>query len=529
MKKLQTLCLFILLFLGGFQEMNAQQQDTAYEIKKAELIVQLWSKYGQSLTQLVVNTADRLGDEEFIAYARSISGNGAINWYANELRKAQKLKTSVDFKREKEAKYEKTDMFSIYKNIKTVFEEWNHKGEFEKHADYEERLLNKSQNAFTQICIEQIKRKIDDYNDYNDLNKELQIYNADNEFFTVKFRINSIEWQSKINVPISDAENFKNKWSGLQLVINDYDWCFVENALCPTLITLTDKSSKYQFTLPLQNKVGITYSFDDFGIDNPFLNGFIFKYFDAKTIELKISREKFVKDSLETVSYNDKLEKTFKDYNSQLLVNPYNIEKNVISEYQKILKGEDKEENYKSSLNSLSLDYEGIKKEFEMAFSRAYSNSSQFFPTKEEFEQFYVQGEETLQTEITKRKEKKEEEEILNYLKVNSKFVESLDFKQAKKESVGSAIGRGLLYATLNSNISAKDYTDENKAREDILSLINESSNKSYFILVLDFVFATNKVLNKEWTKNGQYFSNKAELYLAFISGDYKQKLKNKK
>ena len=156
----------------------------------------------------------------------------------NDLKQAQKLKSTVDFQREKlveQAEYEKTDEGAIQKSIRITFEKWSLKGEFEKQADYEERLRNQSQYTFTQTCTEQIFSKVQSIITKSII-KELQPYNADNEYFEVEFKINGIEWKSNINVPIKNAEIFKKNWSGMKPKFSKYDWCFVNKTLCPTII-----------------------------------------------------------------------------------------------------------------------------------------------------------------------------------------------------------------------------------------------------------------------------------------------------
>jgi len=59
--------------------------------------------------------------------------------------------------------------------------------------------------------------------------------------------------------------------------------------------------------------------------------------------------------------------------------------------------------------------------------------------------------------------------------------------------------------------------------------VINECKNKSYYPQVMDLVIETNKGLNKEWSKNGQYFQSKTEFYEVFLSDNYKQIVKEKK
>jgi hypothetical protein len=147
-----------------------------------------------------------------------------------ELKAAEKLRGPADIQKEKERKkkaeqakkeqelqaaqeaYERTDVGTIRKNIKSAFEEWSTKGEFEKQADYDERLKSQSVNKFTQISIEQIK-KISKY-----LYKYLFPYSPEKEHFTVKFRIGEgVEWQSEVNIPVAAAENFKKNFSDFYL------------------------------------------------------------------------------------------------------------------------------------------------------------------------------------------------------------------------------------------------------------------------------------------------------------------------
>lgn len=228
MKKLQPLFLFTMLLFIGFSGVAQQNQKTVYQKKNIE--------------------------------------------------REKKIK-------EQQEVYERTDAGSIKKSIKESFDEWNQKGEFEKVADYDLRLKNKSQEAFLQICTEQIKNRVGSFNS-DDLEKELSIYDSEKELFTVTFKRKGVKWQNVLKIPIADAANFKSKWSDLECKIDDFDWCFVENSLCPTLITLIDKedNSKYKLPLLLNNQFEITFSFDEFGIANQYLKEFVFKYSNAKSI-----------------------------------------------------------------------------------------------------------------------------------------------------------------------------------------------------------------------------------------------------
>jgi hypothetical protein len=228
----------------------------------------------------------------------------------NEYKAAEKLKNATDFRLEKEAKERAGVASTIRSNIKLAFEEWNLKGEFEKESDFAERLRNNSQTVFDSICISNISIAIGMFlsDKYKHIwEKELSLYNSEKEFFTVLFKINDksnfVSWQNSINIPIAQAENFKNNFSNLRMKIGDYDWCYIKKNLCPTALTLYRKDGygddakiieSYKLPVNLPNQTEISVPFDELGIANPYLKGYVFKYSTAKAI----AREKFVTDSI---------------------------------------------------------------------------------------------------------------------------------------------------------------------------------------------------------------------------------------
>lgn len=312
MNKLKSFCLLVLLITSSFSALLAQStQPTPYQKKQLELskkYFQIFYGYRMTMADEVFYEQLAQGEDaqEFLlamgilSYAMSNSEaqvKKVLTQMKNEYAAAEKLKNATDIRLEKEAKvrkeqaekerkllaeqeaYAKTDVGSIQKNIKSEFEKWNQKGEFEKEIDYAERLRSQSRTAFDGLCLEEIKSKIKGFNFYY-WTKELSTYDSENEFFTVLFKTNGVEWQGKINIPISQAEKFKSNWSNLRMKIDDYDWRFVENSLCPTLIVLENEreNSNYEFPLTAQNQSEILYYFDDLEIDNSYLEGHIFKF-----------------------------------------------------------------------------------------------------------------------------------------------------------------------------------------------------------------------------------------------------------
>lgn len=543
MKIIKNSLLSIIIFL--FFNSSYSQQKTVYEKKVGEINLSFLKKLGVSQTQ--ISRAKEMGSIEgmfmglgIMEKLSTMQGLVLMEQYNNELKKAENLKTEVDFKKDKIKKnkeialqkaieqkkileeYNYSDYSIISKNIKSEFESWTKKDEFEKEADYVNRLQIKSQNVFEEICLKQINEKINNFNvDYN-LRKELSTYNSEGEYFMINFKINNVEWQNKINIPISKAENFKNNWSNLKFKVDDYDWCFVENSLSPTLVTIeeNEKKSKYEFPLSVKNQSEIIYSSDNMEVINPYLKGYVFKYSNAKAITGQLEKEKQRLDSLELAHYNQKLDSILNDYNYQLLKNPHNNKQRIMGNYEKVISTDNSKYDFSRSVSSMKYNFEQQNMNFEYEFEKEYRENGKLFANKDEFDNIYNQGITIYTVEATKRK-------ALNILEANTTFIESMDFQKDKRESVGSALARGLLANVNNGgNISAIDYTNENKTRHTILSLINNNEGKPYYPQIMDFVIETNKSLNKEWAKNGRFFENKQVFYKAYLSEDYKVILK---
>lgn len=538
MKKLQIVCVLIMLLSISFNVGHAQQRQTAYEKKKDELIVIVWAKFGQDGARYVSSFSDKTDQEVYksvegidaaaLLLGRYTIGMQSMKWYATELKQLESLKTNVDLKREIERAnyiktqqeqelYEKTDIGAMKKDIKLAFEQWNKKGEFEKESDYAIRLKRQSQNAFDSICTDKIKDKIKDKDSYY-WKKELSPYNSEREYFTASFRINDLTWQSNINVPITNAQSFKNDWSDLKFKVDDYDWCIVNNNLCPILVTLGtyNEKSNYKFPVSLQNQSEILYVYDELKIVNPYLSGYTYKYSNAKAIAEQQISEKNRLDSLELVTFNQRLDSVFNGYNSQLLQNSHNVDRILLKGYNKITNGEDRANSFNRSVSFMKYELENLKNSIEYQRRNEYSeNGSYVFTNESEFESFYIKGKDIYKSEVEKRK-------VLSRLTVYSKTIETIDFQKEAKENIGSAI--------LSSYTgSYTNYEETNKMRRDILNTIKSNQNKPYYSQIIDFVVETNKDLNKEWTKNGQYFESKVEFYNAFITADYKLILKNNK
>lgn len=576
-------CCFILLFLTEFTMLSAQNiQPTPYQKKQLELSKKYFEiLYGYKMSMLDEVFYDELAQgkdvQEFLLalglmnYSSNHSEaqlNRLLSQMEADFNQAKTLISATDLRLEREAKrraeqaaFDKTEVGTLYKKIKSDFEVWNNKGEFEMEIDYALRLQNKSQTVFDSICFNQIKLGIENVKSMY-WQKELSTYNTEGEYFPVALKINGVKWQSKLKVSISKAENLKNAWPDFNFIVDDKDWCYLNNSLSPTIVNAhnRDINSQYKFTLPKTNQSEILVLFDKLGITNTYLSGYVFNYatFLAKNTEIHKENQRL--DSLEIVIYNQKIDSIFQSYNVQLLNNPYNTTRKQMIKFDKIDQAtEDREEKYNNNLESIKLEYERINNGFErelkskypseyckiyyslnldkkteaekkylecrcsysqrlkfdLAFIEgilnycncrkdAYQKSGSLFYNEAEFDSFYDQGDDVLNKEVHARILKQEENTAINKIMTNVSEIKKLNFKDAK-----SLISK--------EELSSYYYKD-----------IDSYKDKPYFAKIIDVLIQNNKDLNKEWEKKGEMFLNQVEFYHAYTSGEYKQILKQK-
>jgi hypothetical protein len=270
----------------------------------------------------------------------------------------------------------------------------------------------------------------------------------------------------------------------------------------------------------LKNRSEITFSFDDLKVNNPHLKGFVFKYSEAKAIEAKIMREKFVQDSLEIVSYNNKLESAFQEYNRQLLQNPYNLTKKVLPDYQKITGKESRESNFNKGVSSMKSNFENLNNDFSREYENAYRKYGNLFANKDEFDSFY-RRDAISEEEIITRKFKRFASLITNmnlrntfedYTRSRGAITPSPPYKDLLTEAIENPNDP---YFSLGTVQIIKDY---------------KQANTSYYDKLIDVLVDTNKELNGLWNTDGMFFKNKVDFFEAYITKDYSKIVKaNKK
>lgn len=338
---MKKIFILILCFatLNGFSQ---SQPKTAYEKRKEELAIQLLKQLG--VTQAEINRAkdkDMGGIESlfmvgnFLKRLNTMEGLVAMERFNTAVKKAESLKTEVDFRREREKKaleeknrqialdkakekerleeaerlekrqkeeaqekeqqrqeeireearrkqekYERSDFVEIKNEIKNKFSKWLEKGEFEKTEDYQNRIKNSAQETFENITLKVITSSIKRRDNRYSFNPDLSKYDADNESFTISLNINGNSLSDVVKVPIKEAASFKENFNQYKVSTKEKNWCFVDNYLYPSTVffTLAENNTSFEFKLPLKDKSLISFSTQDLGLNQVEVKDIYFNY-----------------------------------------------------------------------------------------------------------------------------------------------------------------------------------------------------------------------------------------------------------
>ena len=105
-------------------------------------------------------------------------------------------------------------------------------------------------------------------------------------------------------------------------------------------------------------------------------------------------------------------------------------------------------------------------------------------------------------------------------------FLDDVKLRQSLKADIQEI-------ASMLSGLKAPKFKDGLTGKnEDIIQLLKKvqyHKGKYYYNEVVDMMFAADAAMTKEWEKNGSLFSSRNEFYEAYVSGEYKNVLKEKK
>lgn len=388
----KSLFKFLLIFFifPCFINLVFAQTKTPYEKKKQALTLQFLSNLG--VNQATIKKYTATGDAAGLLYMTTISsklqtekGMQAYFKFVNDLKKAESLKTATDFKREAQQKaaklakeqaaekeserlriYENSDYRKIGDEIKNQFEGWAQKGEFEKTADYENRIVTEGSRRFDTICFNVVKSRIDPYcykikgNDPRENSIEIlpQKYDADKEvyFFSVSKKYSSSgEQTGTLMIPVSKAKDFKYSFHRYGKVVNPKDWVFTNYNLIPTKITVftgpsednpTEQSEQYVMNVFCSDAQDVVFSTSALKISIPKLApcSYNFTRQAPEVIEAALQKEidSAVKSLVDKAEKDERFQgKTRKDISNEDLFQYYIYNKKKIQYYKEALRLKD--------------------------------------------------------------------------------------------------------------------------------------------------------------------------------------------
>jgi len=380
MQKLITSLLVIAALLLT-NDLSAQTK-TPYQKKTELLSLQFFKDLG--VDPATIKKYSEAGDIGALFLLGNISqklqtekGMLAFFRYKQNLQNAEKLKNATDFKRdaakkltekkkseielikqqeglkksqlaekeeEREISYQNSDFVVIGNSIKTQFENWAKRGEFEKTIDYDSRIANESSIQFENTSFNKLnawtspylKENMNSNSNRKWLNINLKNYDADKELYYLEVLNGYRDEQALIGtVKLSPAEAvaFKNNFRYYQPVVEVNDWILSNYNLRPSKVSLflsrniseIDQSIPYVVNFDIKDETPIIYSTSELKIDIPNLTSTSFNYTtQASEMVERLNRKQLEKETEDQVQLDEKkkleLEERFKS-----LVNSINF------------------------------------------------------------------------------------------------------------------------------------------------------------------------------------------------------------
>ena len=332
MLKQKTNSYFLLIFLLVLNIGYAQQK-TAYQKKVESLNIKLAQDLGAP--QLVKKYDGTGGFGSFLAMGElseklnTEKGLLLLLKYNQDLKNAEKLKTPEEKKRDIDKKereiyllkikeqqqkdreekkikedeirfqeekilkeYYWSDYNQLSKNIKTDFEKWLEKSEFEKKENYQNRIVKAGSKAFDSICknqiTEYIKQKTGFYNSPTRVISEVGEYDPENEFFNIKIKSQKNDGiydffilNDTLKVETSKAKNLPIYTDIISY--NEYryisEWCFIENMLFPKKISIISSKNLHKLLINSSKNIkNFNFTTKELDIKNDYISDIVFDY-----------------------------------------------------------------------------------------------------------------------------------------------------------------------------------------------------------------------------------------------------------
>ncbi|GHT81266.1 hypothetical protein FACS189467_5020 [Bacteroidia bacterium] len=511
-------------------------------------------------------------------------------WFLAELKKAEALKTNVDRTREKQREAEQakraaenkkkqkeeelqeelqkqqklfaqSDKGRIQKRIQELFAKWMQKSEYETQNAYDERLQSKSQEEFLRVCSEVVREIIDRKSYEQNFETRSLVYNADAEQFTITFKIGSNEKKGYINVTVDKAPAFKENWR-TERVKNYYDWVFVGNELYPAVVNLrnkTDENYSFNFSWDKQNEVIITY--DDLGINNPYSKGSAYKLSDAKELALQeeAKQKEFARQEQERQKefarqkqerqkvidmYNNKLDSTYREYNSVVLKNPYNVNNSTLNAPKQLDNYETIQQDYESASRDLSDNYQQKIQEVEKYCkqNRPEKYASVYYlknpDKKAEGDKNYVECScnydrrsdydiDFIDNKLGGKCDCRERmlQKYAEYFPDRAIFDALYPDENEVQKAAQKVLCNNNFEIVKKTHIDFIRQTDFSGLRyygksQDMIKTLAAFDDCEIYYDVIAFIIETNKDLRSEWNKNGKYFENQKRFWESYTGSN---------
>lgn len=502
------------------------QQQTAYEKKVYTLRVQLLRKLGVS--QTLLNQKSKLSDLEGLFLMGDIlrklnteEGILLLLQFNREIKDAEKLKTSVDFQRDKEKKekeqreaklkeienqkkqailekerlekekiekYNNSDLVKVKSDVFEKFQTWYKKDEFEKSEQYESRIKESANENFEKINAQAIQNRIDDHYQ-NQVKFTLGSYNADKEYFSIELEFKELKWNDIVKVPLGKAPEFKDDFNFEDADITFTGWGIYNNNLYPNRIVVKQEKDEkaFQFVLPISNLEDYKVSLNSLGLQTNNSNNIEFSFFNYQQ---KIQQEK------------EKLEIQKKEREEQLLKEEEERKKREAEELEKKQIQIAKEKQEQELLRKKEREI----REFEASdfgqLRRAIKTEFSAWLEKKEFEnqqQFEDRVKKTTQQEFKKIVDAKIADSKYGYL--NSKFFAKLGEYNSTLETFKIEFDRSSSYLKsngMNSNYNTIFGSDISiNIPQTLAPSLKREFSSSYSNTILVYVLDMQLVNNK--------------------------------
>lgn len=353
-KIMKSLLLYISVFFSSISVLHAQIDDGKYTYSNDEIIFSFevsdygWTVSSVKITIIKTNQAYYGQGEWFKINPNGVDEDysGPLGWYQlqtnnceyqfdeptgntlvlseigcknGNVDKLYNLKYGLQNLNTQLQDFNNSDVGLMTEQIKSEFEKWLSKGEFEKSEEHKIRLELR-ELKFLEICeavVQQTLSKEVEYvsgeNWYRDNSgKEsfvLYEYNADKELFPFYFRYKQMEFYDTIFVPFSDAKEFKDRtdYFSISYPKKRKDYVFSNYYLYPSIIFFQNVEGKKPIEVPLnfvENPLPIQFNTNDLNLSNYNFEELSFDFITYKTrkseILLKNAQQMEEKEELET-------------------------------------------------------------------------------------------------------------------------------------------------------------------------------------------------------------------------------------